>query len=370
MIHIAKPIISREEKEAVMDVLESGQLAQGKKVGEFEKRFSEFIGSKNALATNSGTSALHCALYAAGISEGDEVITVPFTFIATVNSILFVGAKLVLVDIKEDTFNIDIDKIEEKITDKTKAILTVDLFGQPVDYDSLRKIADKYNLVIVEDACQAHAAEYKGKKAGVLGDIACFSFYATKNMICGEGGMITTNNERFADKCRLFRNHGQSEIKRYYHEDIGYNYRMMDLQAAIGIEQLKKLEGFTEKRIRNARLLSEGLKDVKEITVPFIGDDVKHVFHQYTLVCGETVDRDKLLDFLKEKGIGANVYYPVPLHLQDHIAKFGYKEGDFPVSERMSRKVLSLPVHPSVSEEEIRLMVDTIKEYFRREEYV
>ena len=367
MIYVAKPFIGEKEKKAVLDVLNSGMLAQGPKVKEFEEKFAEMCGAKNAVAVNSGTAALHSALYAIGVGKGDEVITVPFTFVATVNPIIMLGAKPVFVDVDETTFNIDVNKIEEKINDKTKAIVAVDLYGQPANYQVLKNLAEKHNLKIVEDACQAHFAEFKGKKSGVLGDIGCFSFYATKNMMTGEGGMIVTNNDEYAELCKRFRHHGQSEQTRYQYFDLGYNYRMMDIQAAIGLVQLERLEDWTNKRINNAKQLSLGLEGIKGIVVPKVSEGVKHVFHQYTIKVLEDfrLTRDELIEKLKEQGVGCAVFYPKPLHLHPHFAKLGYHEGDFPFSEKFSKQVLSLPVHQGVLTEDIQKIISVIKGDFK-----
>ncbi|MFX1238979.1 MAG: DegT/DnrJ/EryC1/StrS family aminotransferase [Promethearchaeota archaeon] len=363
MIPIAKPIIGEMEKQLVNEVIASGQLAQGPKVKELEEKFAKLCKVKYAIAVNNGTAALHCANYACGIKNGDEVITTPFTFAATANSVIMQGARPVFVDINEDTYNIDPTMIEEKITKKTKALLPVDLYGQPVEYDKLLNIAKKYNLKIIDDACQAVNAEYKGKKIGSIADVTCFSFYATKNMISGEGGVITSNDEEIVELCRRFRHHGQSEKTRYEYYDLGYNYRMMDLQAAIALGQIEKLEEFTQIRRRNANLLTNGLINIKGITPPKEINNVKHVFHQYTIKIGEEfhTNRDKVKKMLADKGIGCGVYYPKPLHLHPHFLKFGYKQGDFPVAEKISEQVLSLPVHPNVTKEEIEKIISSIK---------
>jgi perosamine synthetase len=361
MIPISKPVIGEEEKKAVMDVLDSGMLAQGPKTKEFEEKFAAYCGAKHGIAVNSGTAAIHSALYAAGVRAGDEVITSPFTFVASANPIIMQGAKPVFADIKEGTFNIDPEKIKEKITSKTKAIVAIDLYGQIYDSKAIREIAENHNLKVVEDACQAVGAELDGKKAGVIGDLGCFSFYATKNMLTGEGGMIVTNNDEYAELCRRFRHHGQSEKTRYEYFDLGYNYRMTDIAAAIGLEQLKKIEGFTEKRIENAKKLTEGLKKINGITVPIIKEGAKHVFHQYTI---KAEKRDELMNFLKSKDIGCGVYYPKPLHMHPFFMKMGYKEGDFPVAEKISKEVLSLPVHPSVTENDINAIISAVGEFY------
>ena len=364
MIPIAKPVIGDEEIKAVNEVLKSGMIAQGPKVKELEKNFAEFIGSRHAVAVNSGTAALHCSLYAVGIRSGDEVVTTPFTFVATANAIMMQGAKPVFADIEEDTFNIDPEKIAEKITKKTKAILPVDLYGHPYDYGEIKKIADENGLKIIEDACQAVGASYHGRMCGLLGDISSFSFYATKNLITAEGGIITTDDEKLAELARMFRHHGQSEKIRYEYYDIGYNYRMTDILAAIGVEQLKKLEDLTKKRINNAEHLTKGLKNVNGIKVPVVREKCRHVFHQYTIKVGDEykLSRDELMRRLEGKGIGCAVYYPKPLHLFRHIKTFGYNEGDFPISEKLSKQVISLPVHPLVTKQELDSIINAIAE--------
>lgn len=362
-IKISEPFVGEEEKKLVLQVLESGILAQGARVKELEEKFADFCGTDFAVAVNSGTAALHSALYALGIKNGDEVITTPFSFVATANSILMQNAKIVFADINEKTFNISPEQIEKKISKKTKAIIAVDLYGQPADYKKIREISEKHGLKILEDACQAHAAELSGVKAGKLADIACFSFYATKNMMSGEGGIITTDNADFAKSCRRFRHHGQSE-QRYEYLDIGYNYRLTDLQAAIAIAQLGRLGDFTKKRIENAALLTKGLGGIPGIEVPFVMHGAKHVFHQYTIKCdNKEVKRDGLLNFLKANGIGAGIYYPSPLHLQPHFLRMGFKKGDFPVAEKISLQVISLPVHPKISAEQINFIVSKIREF-------
>ncbi|MCK4781678.1 DegT/DnrJ/EryC1/StrS family aminotransferase [Candidatus Parcubacteria bacterium] len=363
-IPIVKPIIKEEEIRAVEEVLSSGIIAQGPKVAEFEKKFADFCGTKYAVAVNSGTAALHCAMRACGIKKGDEIITTPFTFVATANSIIMQDARPVFVDIYLDTFNIDSAKIEKKITKKTKAILSVDLYGQIYNVNVIKKIAEKYNLKIIEDACQAVGGEFNHKKAGSFGDAGVFSFYATKSMTTGEGGMLATNNESIAELAKRFRHHGQSEQTRYQYFDLGFNYRMTDIAAAIGIEQLKKIDDFNEKRIKNAKILTEGLRNIKGLITPTVKDNYKHVFHQYTIRVADEfkLSRDELSRYFKEKGIGSAIFYPKPLHLYPYFEKFGYKEGDFPIAEKASREVLSLPVHPLVSEEDIRFIIKTIQE--------
>lgn len=357
-VPIAKPIIGEEEIENVVEVLKSGMIAQGPKVMEFEEKFANWIGAKYGIATNSGTSALHVALLACGIGEGDEVITTPFTFIASGNAIVYTGATPVFADIDLDTYTIDPDKIEDLITDKTKAILPVQLYGQAADMDKIREIAEKHDLKIIEDAAQAHGAEYNGEKVGTLGDMACFSFYPTKNMTTSEGGMITTNDGELAKKAQMFRAHGASE--RYHHDEIGYNFRMTDIAAAIGLAQLNVIDEFNNKRISNANYLNEQLKDVEGIVTPKSPDNYKHVYHQYTILV-EKGNRDDWVEFLTNKGIGTGIHYPIPLYNQPIYKKLGI-EGDCPLAEKAADNVISLPVHPSLTKEDLDLVVDAVKE--------
>ncbi len=355
-INIAKPIIGQEEIDNVVEVLKSGIIAQGPKVSEFEEEFAKWIGSDYAIATSSGTTALHTALLACGIGEGDEVITVGFTFAASSNSILYTGAKPVFIDIYEDTFLMDPTKIEEAITDKTKAILVVQLYGQSAEMDSIAEIAKKHNLFVIEDAAQAHGAEYKGKKVGTLGDVACFSFYPTKNMTTSEGGMITTNNKDIAEKSKIFRAHGSSV--KYHHDYLGYNFRLTDIAAAIGLAQLKKIDSFNDKRRKNAEYLNNGLKDIEGVITPVAYEENKHVYHQYTIkVQG---DRDAWIKFLDENGIGCGVYYPIPLYNQEYYKEIGYNQS-CPVTDKVVNEVISLPIHPSLTKTELDTIISVVK---------
>lgn len=363
MINISKPVIGQEEIDAVVKVMKSGMIVQGPVTVKLEEKFAKYCGTKYALAFNSGTAAIHASLYALGVGPGDEVITTPFTFVATANPILMQGAKVVFADISAEDFNIDPLEIEKKIGKKTKAIIPVDLYGQVYNYKAIKKIASKYKLKILEDACQAVGAKHRGKKTGNFGDISAFSLYATKNIMSGEGGLITTDNFELFEKCQMFRHHGQSEKIKYEYLDLGYNYRMTDMAAAIGLEQLKKADVFNSKRIRNAKLLSCGLSNITGLILPQVKKNQKHVFHQYTVRVtnefGQT--RDELIEFLKKKGINCGIYYPKPLHLHKHFAKWGYIRGDFPVSEKLAGEVLSLPVHPSLKEGDINKIIKVIK---------
>lgn len=352
---MAKPLLGEEEKAAVAAVLESGMLAQGAKVAEFEREFAEFVGVKHAIATSNGTTALHAALLAHGIGPGDEVITSPFSFIATANAITMCGAIPVFVDIEENTFNINPSLIERAITPRTKAILPVHLFGQPAAMDQIMAIAEKYNLIIIEDACQAHGAEIQGKKAGSFGT-GCFSFYATKNITTGEGGMITTNDDLVAAKARKIISHGSE--KRYHHDHLGYNYRMTDIVATIGVEQLKKIQHFTKKRRTNAEYYNRNLK-LEHITLPEV--TAGHVFHQYTLrvTVKSKKSRDEITRQLKEYGIDSAVFYPLPIHKQKAYSH--HNHSSFPIAEQAAREVLSIPVHPGLKQEELEHITSVLE---------
>ncbi len=356
MILISKPQIGEEEEKAVLEVLRSGKLAQGEKVEQFEEAFARFCGTKYAVATDNGTAALLVALTTAGLKQGDEVITTPFTFIATSNAILFTGAKPVFVDIDPVTFNIDPAKIEEAITKKTKAIIPVHLYGLMADMEAINQIAKKHNLIVIEDAAQAHGATIEGKRAGSWGTAATFSFYPTKNMTTGEGGMVTTNDEALAKKARLFRQQGME--RRYYHGIVGYNFRMTDIGAALGLEQLKKVESFTEKRIKNATYLSSKLMGVKSIQLPVVPQGFRHVFHQYTI---RTRERTKLIKRLEKEEIGHGVYYPGLV--QEQVAYKGVKFVSFktPEAKRATEEVISLPVHPGLTKADLDKIVEVVR---------
>ncbi|MBC7086112.1 MAG: DegT/DnrJ/EryC1/StrS family aminotransferase [Methanomethylovorans sp.] len=359
MINIAKPCLEEAEIDAIASVLRSGVIAEGPRVAQFEQIFAEYIGVDHAVAVNSGTAALHVALMAHGIGKGDEVITSPFSFVATANSIVYTGAKPVFADIELDTYNISADQIHEKITNRTKAIMPVHLYGQAADMDAIMEIAQDHNILVIEDACQAHGATYNGKKVGSFGTGA-FSFYPTKNITTSEGGMITTNDPNIASRARMLRAHGSKQ--RYLHEILGYNFRMTDISAAIGIVQMGKLEKLTEKRRQNAKKLSAGLKDTKDIILPVEKEKCSHVYHQYTV---RTPHRDSLRDTLQEKGIGTGTYYPLCIHQQPLYKEMGY-EASFPNSEKASREVLSLPVHPALSDDDINTIITAIIEWDRR----
>jgi len=353
MIPIARPNIGEREIELVLDVLNSGMLVQGPKVAALEKAFAAVCGVKYAVATSSGTTALHLALLAHDIGEGDEVITTPFTFIASASSVLFTGAKPVFVDIEEDTFNIDPNLIEAAITPRTKAILPVHLYGYVCDMDAIMDIAERHNLVVIEDACQAVGATYHGKVSGSFGT-GTFSLYATKNVMSGEGGMITTNNDDIAEQCKLMRSHGMKV--RYYHDMLGYNYRMSDLHAAIGLGQMERLEEFNAARKSNAQFLSE---HITSVITPQVKPGYEHVWHQYTIRVDGNRDRDQAVKQLNQAGVGTGIFYPVPVHQQDYIREI-VGEYRLPVSEKLAKEVISIPVHPQVSQADLEKIVEEV----------
>lgn len=362
IIPIAKPIIGDDEIREVVRVLKSGELSQGKWVERLENEFADFTNTKFAVATSNGTTALHLCLLALDIKKGDEVITTPLTFIASVNAILYVGAKPVFVDIDPKTFNISPGLVEEKITAKTRAVLPVHLFGLPADMEIILKIVKKHNLYVIEDAAQAHGAKIGSQLVGSFGDLAAFSFYPTKNMTTGEGGMITTNNEVLAKKIKMLRNHGME--KRYYHDILGFNFRMTNIAAAIGIHQLKKLKHFNKKRAENARFLTEHLIGMDVIQTPLIPAGFTHVFHQYTiLIKGGKKIRDNLGSYLEKNGVQTMVYYPISVHKQKFMQKM-YPNLSLKITEQVCDQVLSLPIHPEVTKLDLEKIVRSIKIFF------
>jgi perosamine synthetase len=357
-IEIAHPLIGEEEKRAVLDVLESGQLAQGPVVAEFEAEFARWIGAKHAVAVSSGTAGLHLALLAHGIGEGDEVVTTPFTFIASANAVLYSGARPVFADVEGATFCIDPALVEAAITPRTRAILPVHLYGHPAPMPELAEIALRHGLLLIEDACQAHGATVHGRKVGALGYTAVFSLYPTKNMTSGEGGLVTTDDPAIASAIRSLRQHGEGE--RYHHQVLGYNFRMTDVAAAIGLAQLARLDGFNQARRRNAEILTAGLMGMRRLTVPAENPGYGHVYHQYTVRIDE--GRDETRRKLAGRGVATGVYYPIPIHYQPVYAERGYGSLSFPTAERLASEVLSLPVHPALTDADLERIVQAMRE--------
>ncbi len=343
----------------VEEVLHSGFWVDGKNVEILEKNFAKYCEVKYCRATNSGTSSLMAILASLGIGPGDEVIVPSFSFIATANSVLFTGAKPVFADVDAQTFNLNPQSVMEKISKKTKAIMPVHLFGLCAEMDELKEICEDMDIYIIEDACQAHGATYKGKKAGSLGKAAAFSLYPTKNMFCGgEGGLITTNDEELYHKIRYYTNHGQ--VARYKHETMGYNFRMQETNAVIARWALENLDEWNEQRNQNAQFYNKHLSDLPNLQVPTYPDYCDHVFHQYTI---KTADRNKIIGKFTEQEIGYGVYYPTPIHQQVHYQKLGYQD-KLPVTEDLCQKVLSLPNHPFLIDEERIEIVNAIREIY------
>lgn len=378
--------LADELNKVTLDVLSSANYILGKNVTEFEKEFAEYVGVKHAISVGNGTDALVLTLKAMGIGEGDEVITTPFTFFATAESISAVGATPVFVDVRKDTFNIDTSKIEDKITEKTKAIMPVHIFGQSADMDEINEIAKRHNLLVIEDACQAIGGKYKGRNIGSLGDMACFSFFPTKNLGCaGDGGMIVTDNDDLAIIARALRTHGsgengqkafnllnniEEEVQssegandtvynplKYYNYLIGYNTRLDAIQAAILRVKIREIDKWNARRREVVEQYNEAFKDLDLVT-PICDENNQHVYHMYIL---QSEDRERILSKLKDKGVATGVYYPVPLHLQKVYKDLGYKEGDMPVSEYLSYRTFAIPVYPELNEKQIKYIIDSIK---------
>lgn len=342
--------IRREVEQAVIQVLSSGQYVLGREVEAFEAEFAAFCGAKHGIAVNSGTSALHLALLAADIGPGDEVITTPLTFVATASAIVSAGAIPVFADIDPLTLTLDPAKVEAAITSRTRAILPVHLYGQMADMDPLRFLANRFGLVIVEDACQAHGAEYFGQRAGSIGMAGCFSFYPGKNLgACGEGGLVTTNSDMAAERIRRLRDWGQS--KRYHHLEKGFNYRMDAVQGAILRIKLQHLDEWTETRRALAQYYKQQLSGLASIALPLEAEGRRHVYHVFAI---RLVERDALATRLDGAGIQTGLHYPIPVHLQPAYADLGYHRGDFPEAEAAARELLSLPIYPELSFEQVR----------------
>lgn len=351
MIPIARPQMGEEEKQRVWEAMAAGSLAQGPRVREFEEAFAAYIGAAQAVATSSGTTALHLALLGCGVGEGDEVVTVPFTFIASANAILYTGAKPVFVDIDERDFTLDVSALEAAITPRTRAVMPVSLYGQPARLDEISEVTERHGLVLVEDAAQAHGAAIGDRRSGTWG-VGAFSFYPTKNMTTGEGGMITTDDAGVAERARLLREHGMKV--RYHHDITGYNFRMTDIGAAIGLAQLPKLPAANDRRRAIAARYSAELRGV---LTPAERPGVTHVYHQYTI---RVRQRDAFVARLAELGVGSGVYYPIPVHRQKPYLELGYGAGSYPVTERLSAEVLSIPVHPGLSDDEVTTVIEAV----------
>ncbi|MCG3084806.1 UDP-4-amino-4,6-dideoxy-N-acetyl-beta-L-altrosamine transaminase [Anoxybacillus sp. LAT_35] len=373
--------IDEDDIEAVVEVLKGDYLTTGPYVSTFEQAVAQYVGAKYAVAFSNGTAALHGACFAAGISEGDEVITTPMTFAASANCVLYQGGTPVFADIDEKTYNVDPNKIEEKITDKTKAIIPVDFTGQPVELDRILEIARKYNLVVIEDAAHALGATYKGRKIGSISDMTMFSFHPVKHITSGEGGIITTNNKEYYEKLLQFRSHGITRNKEklneyhgpWYYEMqfLGYNYRMTDIQAALGTSQLKKIDQFIELRRKYVAMYNEAFRDIEEITVPFQHEDGESSWHLYIIRLNLdrlTASRREIFEALQQQNIGVNVHY-IPVHLQPYYQQLGYKKGICPNAEKLYEEMITLPLFPAMSEKDVNDVIKAVKrtiDYYRK----
>jgi dTDP-4-amino-4,6-dideoxygalactose transaminase len=352
--------IRKELREAIDRVLDTCEFALGSEVEAFEREFAAYCGARHGIAVNSGTSALHLALLAAGVGPGDEVITVPFSFVATAAAIVYTGARPVFVDVDPRSYTMDAGQIERVITPRTKAILPVHLYGHPADMDPILEIARRHNLIVIEDAAQAHGAEYKGRKVGAIGDFSCFSFYPTKNLgACGEGGIALTNRPEFDRKIRMLRDWGQE--KKYYHVLKAFNYRMEGMQGAVLRVKLRHLDSWNEARLTHAASY-DAVLPASGVQTPQAMAYARHVYHVYAI---RTQERDDLQQSLTGRGIQTAVHYPYPIHLLPAYADLGYHLGDFPQSEKLSRELLSLPMFPELSEESISQVASTIVEFMR-----
>ncbi|OGC13167.1 polysaccharide biosynthesis protein [candidate division WOR-1 bacterium RIFOXYC2_FULL_37_10] len=372
-IPLSNPDITQKEIDAVVSVLKTPNLSLGPKLPEFEKKFANYIGTKHAIAVNSGTSALHLCVKALGIKSGDEVITTPFSFIASANCILFEQAKPIFVDIKEATLNIDENKIEEKITKKTKAILPVHVFGYPCNMEKIKRIAKKYKLAVIEDSCEAIGAEIKGEKIGTFGNAAVFAFYPNKQMTTGEGGIIATNDDEIARLSKSMRNQGRDENAEWLeHNRLGYNYRISDINCALGIAQLERIDDLLSKRSKVAELYSKPLSGISEIILPpEDSGNMKRSWFVYVIRLKEMfseLQRNNIIKGLRGKGISCSAYFP-PIHLQPFYRKqFGFKNNDFPITEKIAKRTIALPFYNKLSGTQISYIGNQLRNILKKRE--
>jgi UDP-4-amino-4,6-dideoxy-N-acetyl-beta-L-altrosamine transaminase len=370
--------IDEEDIASVVEVLRSDWITQGPKVGEFERKVAEYCGARYAVAVSSGTAALHAACSVAGISKGDEAITTPITFAATANAVAYCGGKPVFADIREDTLNIDAAEIKRKLSPRTKAILPVDFAGHPADLDEIKAIAEERKLIVIEDACHALGAEYKGRKIGSLSDMTVLSFHPVKHITTGEGGMVLTNSEEFYEKLKVFRHHGIIRNKpdkgSWYYEiyDPGYNFRITDFQCALGISQLKRLDRFVQRRREIAARYNKAFAQMDEIITPVESPDAKAVYHIYVIQLQAEmmkVERREIFEALRAENIGVNVHY-VPLHLHPYYQReFGYREGDYPKAEKYYERAITLPIFPKMSDKDVDDVIRAVRKvnsHYRR----
>ncbi|QIA28187.1 DegT/DnrJ/EryC1/StrS family aminotransferase [Thermaerobacter sp. PB12/4term] len=360
VVSMSAPEIDEQDIAAVVEVLRSGRLALGPAAEAFESEIAEYVGVRHAIAVSSGTAALHLVARALGIGPGDEVIVPSFTFAASVNAILYVGAKPVFADIEEDTYNLDPQDVKRRITSRTRAILAVDVFGHPVEWDEILTLADRYGLLVIDDACEALGAEYRGRKVGQFGSAATFAFYPNKQITTGEGGMIVTNDDRIARVCRSLRNQGRSEDGSWlFHRHLGYNYRMDEMSAALGRSQLRRIESFLEKRQRVADLYTERIVRLPFVRPPVIRSHVRMSWFVYVITLTADIDRNKLMKCMAAQGVQTRGYFE-PIHKQPYIRELGIDGGDLPVTESVAQRTIALPFHNNMSAEDVEYVVEAL----------
>lgn len=363
-VQLARPDITQAEIDAVVEVMKSGWLSIGPKIEEFERKVADYVGVKHAIGVNSGTSALHLIIRSFGIGEGDEIITTPFSFVASTNCFLFEKAKPVFVDIDPKSLEMDINKVEEHISERTKAILAVDVFGQPMNMKKLREIADRHNLILIEDSCEAIGSEYGGIKSGSLADAACFAFYPNKQITTGEGGMIVTNDDNIAELCRSYRSQGRAITGFWlHHERLGYNYRMSEINAAIGSVQMDRLDDIIIRRNKVANKYNEKLKGIPGVKLPYTSEHTTVMsWFVYVIRLDESIDRDNVMEYLEANGIACRPYF-TPIHVQPYMVEsFGYKEEDYPNTAAAGRSCIALPFYNDLGDLEIDYVADVLSE--------
>ena len=365
-ISMSAPDITEEDVQAVAEVVRSGRLALGPKTEEFERLVADYVGVKHAVAVSSGTAALHLIVRALGIGPGDEVLVPSFTFASSANVILFERATPVFVDIEPATYNLDPEDLEQKVTPRTKAIMAVDVFGHPAEWDEILRIAEKYDLKIIDDSCEALGAEYKGRKLGQFGDAAAFAFYPNKQMTTGEGGVVVTNNTEIAQTCRSLRNQGRGEMGAWLeHERLGYNYRMTEMSAALGVSQIRRIEEILAKRAHVASMYTEHLSGVEGVHPPVVRPHVRMSWFVYVIALEEGLERDVVMREMAEKRIPTRGYFS-PMHLQPYIRDMlGTYEGMLPVTESVAKRTIALPFYNQLSEKQIEAVIDALRSVLR-----
>lgn len=361
-LSMSAPEIDESDEQAVLDVLRSGRLALGPKAAEFEHAIAEYVGVRHAVSVSSGTAALHLTVKALGIGPGDEVIVPSFTFAASANVLLYEGATPVFADVEPETYNIDPSDVERKISPRTKAVLAVDVFGHPAEWDAILEVAGGYGLRVIDDSCEALGAQYKGRMLGQFGDAAAFAFYPNKQITTGEGGVIVTNSDSIAELARSLRNQGRGEMGAWLeHERLGYNYRMDEMSAALGLSQLRRIEQFLEKRARVAAWYTERLREVSGVRPPVVKPHVRMSWFVYVATLEEDLDREPVMKAMEAEGIPTRGYFS-PVHLQPYIReRFGYRSGELPVTESVARRTIALPFHNNLTLDEVELVVDTLR---------